>query len=490
MMRETSSDLPSYFKHVVSMNIKKLNELGIPYDILVFAKYKQLKENIPIEKTLSNFNPKYKEIYKKYINLKVRTGDGKLLDFDRNRIKRSLLKETNISLEEAEEISKIVEKEIFKLDLDDLNTSLIRDIVNLILLKKGMLSIRRQYLRIGIPSYDLENYIINYQEEKIYSKIMSDLVLSRYLPKNLVVSYLRNDLYFHGLSGFLNRIFCYELDIYKILKKGLRIYVKTKPPKDPFVFINQIMRALRYYKKFVIDGFLITNFHFKISPFLNGNTNQLSQFLLYELNTNEVLTNFCFRNEDDQKVILPGGRRLDIEYNNYLEKAKEFYKTFENLKNQMNFDLPIITKGDKKIYKKFVLDISDKGIGDVVSINLLKLKDLDDVLIFENLEKLVRYIIEYFDLKTKYFVGNKITQKITRKYPYYINLYGIFEFDDVVLARRVIRFIKKEISGSNKKIKLCYFVDNDLENRFGAINENKDIEKIDEILKVDRNIIF
>jgi len=190
MMRETSSDLPSYFKHVVSMNIKKLNELGIPYDILVFAKYKQLKENIPIEKTLSNFNPKYKEIYKKYINLKVRTGDGKLLDFDRNRIKRSLLKETNISLEEAEEISKIVEKEIFKLDLDDLNTSLISDIVNLILLKKGMLSIRKQYLRIGIPSYDLENYIINYQEEKIYSKIMSDLVLSRYLPKNLVVSYL------------------------------------------------------------------------------------------------------------------------------------------------------------------------------------------------------------------------------------------------------------------------------------------------------------
>ncbi len=484
-MRETSSDP---FK-CDNMDIKKLNELGIPYDILVLAKYKKLKENVPIEKTLSDFNPKYKEIYVKYINLKVRTGDGKLLDFDRDRIKKSLLRETNISVEEAVEISKIVEKEIFKLDLDDLNTSLIRDIVNLILLKKGMLNIRKQYLRIGIPSYDLEKYIKNYQEEKIYNKIMSDLVLSRYLPKNLVISYLKNDLYFHGLNGFLNKVFCYELDIYKILKKGLRIYVKTKPPKDPFVFINQMMRALRYYKKFVIDGFLITNFHFKISPFLNGNTTQVSQFLLYELNTNEILTNFCFRNEDDQNVILPGGKKLDIDYNNYLEKAKEFLNSFENLKNQMNFVLPIITKGDRKIYKKFVLDLSDKGIGDVVSINLLKLKNLDDEQIFENLEKLVKYSIEYFDLKTKYFVGNKITQKISKKYPYFINLYGIFEFDDVVLARRVIRFIKKEISGSNKKIKLSYFVNEDIKNRFGYVCEIKDMEKINEILKVDRNII-
>ncbi len=474
----------------MNMDIKKLNELGIPYDILVLAKYKQLKENVSIEKTLSDFNPKYKEIYKKYINLKVRTGDGKLLDFDRNRIKRSLLKETNISVEEAEKISKIVEKEIFKLDLDDLNTSLIRDIVNLILLKKGMLGIRKQYLRIGIPSYDLENYIINYQEEKIYNKIMADFVLSRYLPKNLVILYLKNDLYFHGLNGFLNKIFCYELEIYKILKKGLRIYVKTKPPKDPFVFINQIMRALRYYKKFVIDGFLITNFHFKISPFLNGNINQISQFLLYELNTNEILTNFCFRDEDDQNVVLPGGRKLDIKYNIYLEKAKEFFKTFESLKNQMKFSFPIITKSDKKIYKKFVLDLSDKGIGDVVSINLLKLKNLDDNLIFEKLEDLVKHSIEYFDLKTKYFVGNKITQKITKKYPYYINLYGIFEFDDVVLARRIIRFIKKEISRSNKKIKLSYFIDENLIDRFGKVNNIENTEKINEILKVDRNIII
>lgn len=92
-------------------------------------------------------------------------------------IYQSLLKETNISKSNAKKITAEVMRFLVSANLELITAPLIREIVNVYLLKNGLENERLQYTRIGLPFYDLSN-IFNerYESKEVVSEIMNWII--------------------------------------------------------------------------------------------------------------------------------------------------------------------------------------------------------------------------------------------------------------------------------------------------------------------------
>ncbi|MFX0021936.1 MAG: hypothetical protein ACFE9S_06390 [Candidatus Hermodarchaeota archaeon] len=117
---------------------------------------------------------------------KVHTKNGTYI-FHPGFIYRSLLKETNISKFNAKKITEQVVRFLVSTKLNLITAPLIREIVNVQLLKNGFEQERLQYTRVGLPVYDL-NQIFNEQTEskEVVSEIMN-WIISEYHEVNKLI---------------------------------------------------------------------------------------------------------------------------------------------------------------------------------------------------------------------------------------------------------------------------------------------------------------
>ncbi len=106
--------------------------------------------------TLEKLNPEAAKTFISFEELKVFTSHEKLESFDRGNIIKSLLKETGISRHVAEKIGSEVEDKIKDLKIGYLNTHIIREMVNVKLLEYGHEPIHSQYVRLGLPVFEVK----------------------------------------------------------------------------------------------------------------------------------------------------------------------------------------------------------------------------------------------------------------------------------------------------------------------------------------------
>jgi anaerobic ribonucleoside-triphosphate reductase len=119
---------------------------------------------------------------KKYIYLhpdftkflpKVHTKKGTYI-FHPGFIYQSLLRETNISKLNAKKVTEQVVRFLVSANLRLITAPLIREIVNVHLLKNGFEKERLQYTRIGLPIYDLTKIFTEQSEPKdVVSEILN-----------------------------------------------------------------------------------------------------------------------------------------------------------------------------------------------------------------------------------------------------------------------------------------------------------------------------
>jgi len=166
---------------------------------------------------------------------KVRTSRGYLLDWDRNRIVRQILEETRLvevfygyegaDEEIAKDIARRVEKKIQMLGLQSLSGPLIREIVNMTLLERGLTSYRNVCTRVGTPVFDAhlidvgrgfearDNANLQENAETSHKKKADKISKEQYLlqlPPDLADHHLRGDLHIHDLEYFGTRPFCID----------------------------------------------------------------------------------------------------------------------------------------------------------------------------------------------------------------------------------------------------------------------------------------
>jgi len=248
----------------------------------------------------------------------VRTSDGHIIEWDRDRIVRQILKETKlvedfygyVGADEAtaQEIARLVEQRILTLGLKALSGPLIREIMNITLLEKGMVQYRNVCTRVGTPVYDAHQIDVglgfeahdnaNLQEnaETSHKKKADKISKEQYLlqlPPELADHHLAGEMHIHDLEYFGTRPFCQDWDLRYFLYYGLMPDGNgTKasvagPAKRAEVAILHAVKALGSAQTNFAGGQGYYNFLTFIAPYMEGmayeEIKQNMQMFVYEM---------------------------------------------------------------------------------------------------------------------------------------------------------------------------------------------------------------
>ncbi len=312
-------------------------------DDLVIEELKKIDENAA-------------RLYENFHRIYVRTSDGELEPFNKEKIVESLLKETTLPQSVCEEIANEVESDIRRLELRYISAALVRDIVNSKLLERRYIRVRQEYSRIGLPLYDVNQMIENPKvvprnPEAIHKQfgdaITREYTLVKILPEDIAKAHLSGFIHIHDLPYFPMRITSLQNDLRWFLKYGLYIDENTTvagPPKHSDTAFSQATRILISGSTHISGGQGFDFFNLFIAPFtINLNDDELKQIVqgfIYEINQLQGVNggrvplatlnfeieapNFIKR----EKAILPNGITSTDTYLDYEREAVRVLNTF------------------------------------------------------------------------------------------------------------------------------------------------------------------
>jgi anaerobic ribonucleoside-triphosphate reductase len=249
---------------------------------------------------------------------KVRTSDGHIIEWDRERIVRQLLEETKlvetfygkegIDEERANVVAKKVEQHIQRMGLKSLSGPLIREIVNMMLLEGGMVEYRNVSTRVGTPVYDAhlidvgrgfeahDNANLQENAETSHKKKADKISKEQYLlqlPPVIADYHLTGDLHIHDLEYFGTRPFCQDWDLryffyYGLMPDGNGTKASVAgPAKRAEVAILHAVKALGSAQTNFAGGQGYYNFLTFLAPYFEGMPydaiKQLMQMFVYEM---------------------------------------------------------------------------------------------------------------------------------------------------------------------------------------------------------------
>ena len=133
----------------------------------------------------------------------VRTSHDSIEEFQSQKIIQSLVREGGLPLDIAQKITEEVENRIYKYQTAYLTGSLIRELVNSVLLEHGHEEYRHKLVRVGLPVFEVQEMISNTENidngiESLLSKagqvVFAEHLLTSILPKDVADSHLSGDL--------------------------------------------------------------------------------------------------------------------------------------------------------------------------------------------------------------------------------------------------------------------------------------------------------
>ena len=134
----------------------------------------------------------------------VRTSHDSIEEFNSHKIIQSLVREGSLPLELSQKITEEVENRIYKFQTTYLTGSLIREMVNNVLLEHSYEEYRNKLARLGMPVYDVQEMFTNVENvqngaEDILFKtgknVLAEYLLTNTLPKDVADSHLSGDLH-------------------------------------------------------------------------------------------------------------------------------------------------------------------------------------------------------------------------------------------------------------------------------------------------------
>ena len=134
----------------------------------------------------------------------VRTSHDSIEEFNSHKIIQSLVSEGSLPLELSQKITEEVENRIYKFQTTYLTGSLIREMVNNVLLEHSYEEYRNKLARLGMPVYDIQEMFTNVENvqngaEDILFKtgknVLAEYLLTNTLPKDVADSHLSGDLH-------------------------------------------------------------------------------------------------------------------------------------------------------------------------------------------------------------------------------------------------------------------------------------------------------
>ncbi|MDF1542448.1 MAG: anaerobic ribonucleoside-triphosphate reductase [Anaerosomatales bacterium] len=297
------------------------------------------------------------------IALLVSTNSRQEIDaWDRDRISDSLVKEAGIAPHVAAEIALAVEDRIDRTNLMTVTTAIIREMVDLELLERGMTLAHKRHSHLGLPMWDVEQIITNANKENsntthnpesvnltIAETILKEFALRRVFTEDVAEAHYVGDVHLHDL-GFIIRPYCGGHSLEYIKKFGLNlpnITSVSKPAKHAEVLIGHMVKmasALQGHYAGAVGWEAVNIF---LAPYLVGKSDeemdQLAQMLIFEFNqlagargSQVVFTDFNLyfnvpRHFADTPAIGPGGEYTGKTYREYESEAQRFVTAMMNV---------------------------------------------------------------------------------------------------------------------------------------------------------------
>lgn len=141
--------------------------------------------------------------------------------WDKSKIVKSLILETDASPELAQEIADRVEERIVQAGMNTVTTSIIRELVDLELLERGLGTMHKKHSHLGLPMYDVEQIITSANKENsntthnpesinltLAEAILKEFALRKVFSEDIARAHMVGDIHLHDL-GFIIRPYSY-----------------------------------------------------------------------------------------------------------------------------------------------------------------------------------------------------------------------------------------------------------------------------------------
>jgi anaerobic ribonucleoside-triphosphate reductase len=231
----------------------------------------------------------------------VRTSHLTLEEFDANKIANSLIKEAKVPAELAQKAAKEAEKRLVKSKTKYLTASLIREVVNGILVEKGYEDYRNKLTRVGMPVHEvtasLEAKDAAADSATILTKagqtVIGEYTLLNIFPRDIADAHLSGAIHIDGLGTWILKPNEVIHDLRFFFQNGLKLdnplQLSLEPPSNfesaLSIAFNVLLHASRETSRMQTCNY----FNVFLSPFAKGaETARIKESLrLFILNLNQ-----------------------------------------------------------------------------------------------------------------------------------------------------------------------------------------------------------
>ena len=274
----------------------------------------------------------------------VRTSHFALEDFDANKIVDSLIREAGMPVDIAQKVAKESEKRLVKSKTKYLTAPLIREIVNAILIEKGLEEYRNKLTRLGLPVHDALSLVEMKSEafqgsapiyEEAGKVVLKEYMLLNVLPRDIADAHLSGLLHINDLGNWILKPNEIMQDLRFFLQNGLNLekmnvlQPSCPPPKSFESALSMIFNVFLHSAKEIADAQTLDYFNVFLAPFIKDVEpskaketlrffiRSISQHTDASLGLDLVIPAFVA----DKKAIGPSGR-LTGNYGDFMEESQ------------------------------------------------------------------------------------------------------------------------------------------------------------------------
>jgi len=213
----------------------------------------------------------------------VRTSHFTFEEFDANKIANSLIREAKMPAEQAQKTAKETEKLLIKSKIKYLTAPLIREIVNVTLIEKGLEDYRHKLTRLGMPVHEVtalieaKNSLESGPALTTAGKtVFREYTLLNVFPRDIADAHVSGALHINGLSTWVLKPNEVQHDLRFFLQNGLHLEAldpqqhSEKPPETFEAALSAVLTVLLFTKQEVNETQTFNYFNVFLAPYLRG----------------------------------------------------------------------------------------------------------------------------------------------------------------------------------------------------------------------------
>jgi len=320
--------------------------------ILYRDKRRRIREKLKVRKKVQNHRSTTD------ISLLVSTTTSENISpWNRQKIIQALTKEAELPLNISRSIAKAVEEKIFDLDLNEISTSLIRELVDNELFIRGYEHKWKKQKVIGMPTYDLTQLFFSKTKENsnignnnpeainlaIAENTIKQYMLQEVFSREVAQAHLKGWIHIHDLG--YPRIYCSGHSLEYLKKYGLELDnldTSSAPAKHTRTLTGHLNTFLASMQAYYAGALGIGYLNIMYAPFLvnlsfkeikqeaqylifSGSQNAFSrggQSLFLDFNVHLGIPDYL----KDVPAIGPGGKYTGKNYGEYEKESQLFLK--------------------------------------------------------------------------------------------------------------------------------------------------------------------